>query len=220
MVVEDAVDVAEAVAQSFRRSGHAVDIAGALADASDAVAVQGFDLIVLDVNLPDGNGIEFLRRLRPTDRTPVLVLTARHAVEERVEALDAGADDYLVKPFDLRELDARARALLRRRHDQASSIHAFGPLCIDSANGKVSVDGRDLGLTRREFRLLEILLSARGKVIDKARILDKLFDFDEEAALNTVDVYVARLRKRLAETGVVVQNLRGLGFRLELDDGA
>lgn len=218
LLVEDAEDVADAVAHRFRKAGHAVDVAADAATARDFVSVQGFDLMILDHNLPDGTGIELLRELRRRDTpTPVLMLTARDAVEDRVAALDAGADDYLVKPFDLRELEARARALMRRPHDVAPPERRLGRLTID-AGGVVTCDGRDLGLTRREFRLLEILTADAGRVIEKQRILDRLFDLEESPSLNTVDVYVARLRKRLADTGVSVQNLRGFGFRVVLDD--
>lgn len=224
LLVEDTEDVADAIASHFGRAGHAVDLAATAETARDSLAVQGYDLIVLDINLPDGSGFDILRelRLRKTP-TPVLVLTARLAVEDRVSALDVGADDYLVKPFDLRELEARARALLRRARGAASAAMALGGLVLDPAARTVTVNGGELVLTRREFRLLEILLAHSGRVLAKEEIHAKLFGFEEDAGLNAVELYVARLRRKTAGSGVAIRTLRGLGYQLSAEgeaDGA
>src|SRR6188768_2508782 len=151
LLVEDAEDVAEAIAASFQRRGDAIDCVGTVADAGDALAVNDYDVVVLDMNLPDGQGTEVLQSLRRQRRpTPVLVLTARMAVEDRVAALDTGADDYLVKPFDLRELQARVRALERRAGGDRSGVIEFGRLSLDPAGQVGACDGEPLPLTRRE----------------------------------------------------------------------
>lgn len=215
LLVEDTEDVADAIASHFGRAGHAVDVAATAEAARDALAVQDYDLIILDINLPDGSGFDILRELR-TSRTPtpVLVLTARLAVEDRVSALDVGADDYLVKPFDLRELEARARALLRRSHGTATAVLTFGDLVLDPAALTVTAAGDELTLTRREFRLLEVLMAHAGRVLGKEEIHAKLFGFEEDAGLNAVELYVARLRRKTAGTGVAIRTLRGLGYQL------
>lgn len=220
LLVEDAVDVAEAIAHAFTRQGHAVDCAATAAAARDAVAVQDYDLAILDINLPDGSGLDVLRAMRAARRaTPVLVLTARLDVEDRVDALDIGADDYVMKPFDLRELEARARALIRRRCGEWGGVIAYGDLTVDPAGRTARVGGDTLALTRRELSLLEILLAHRGRVMAKERIFEKLFSFDdEEVGINAVEVYVARLRRKLGASRVTIRTLRGLGYQLVLDD--
>jgi two-component system response regulator TctD len=219
LMVEDAEDVAEAVASCFRREGHAVDVCAALGPARAALEVQSYDLVILDLNLPDGSGVTLLREM--LDRrvpSPVLVLTARETVDERVEALDAGADDYVIKPFSLREIEARARALLRRARDPAPPVVRFGELEVDPAQAAARCRGQDLQLSKREFRLLEVFVAAKGRVCEKSFLMERLFDFDESPSQNTVEVYVARLRRRLEGTGVGIQTLRGFGYRIEHDE--
>ncbi|MCL5776817.1 response regulator transcription factor [Limibaculum sp. FT325] len=219
LLVEDTPDVADAIVEHFRRRGDAVDLADACAAAADALAVQVYDLLILDINLPDGSGIDILRGLRrDRDGTPVLVLTARLAVEDRVEALDMGADDYLMKPFDLRELEARARALARRRAGESGGVIEYGDLRFDPAGRTAEVAGRPIALTKREFCLLETLVANRGRVMPKEAIFDKLFAFDaEEVGLNAVEVYVGRLRRKLEPSRVAIRTLRGLGYQLVAD---
>jgi two-component system response regulator TctD len=220
LLVEDTEDVAEAIVANFSRSGHAIDRVTGCSAARDAVAVQDYDLVILDINLPDGSGLDFLRGLRGAkNATPILVVTARLEVEDRIGALDIGADDYLMKPFDLRELEARARALIRRGSGERGGIIEYGSVSLDPAGRTASIAGSPLQLTRREFSVLEILMRNRGRVMPKERIFEKLFSFDDEdVGLNAVELYIARLRRKLAGSGLAIRNLRGLGYQIALDD--
>ncbi len=216
LLVEDTRDVAQAIAESFGRRGDAVDCVGTVDDATGMLAVNDYDVVILDINLPDGEGTEVLRALRRQRRpTPVLMLTARMAVEERVAALDIGADDYLTKPFDLRELQARVRALARRSGPDRGGIIEFGRLAVDPAGRVASCEGTPLSLTRREFSLLEALMANRARVMPKERLFDRIFSMDdEEIGLNAIETYVARLRRKLEGSGVAIRTLRGLGYQL------
>ncbi len=218
LIVEDTADVAEAIAASLGRANFACDVAPTLADARDCVAVQDYAVIVLDLNLPDGCGRDFLRDLRRGgDRTPVLVLTAQFEVTARVGALDEGADDYLVKPFDLRELEARVRVLTRRDAGRADNLIALGRLVYDATAQTLRIGDEVVPATRRELALLALLLANRGRIMAKDRLYDGLFNFDNaDVGTNTVELYVARLRKKLAGSGVAIETHRGLGYRLEL----
>jgi two-component system response regulator TctD len=220
LLVEDTEDVAEAIAVNFARRGHAADRTARCDAAQDALAVQDYDLVILDINLPDGSGFDLLRAMRGEKRkTPVLVVTARRDVEDRIDALDIGADDYLMKPFDLRELEARARALLRRTQGEPGGVIAFGDLTLDPAGRTASVAGKPLTLARREFSVLEILMANRGRVMPKERIFEKLFSFEnEDVGINAVELYVARLRRKLEGSKVAIRTLRGLGYQIALDD--
>lgn len=220
LLVEDAEDVAEAIVASFQRRGDAIDCVGTVEAADDVLAVNEYDVVILDVNLPDGQGTEVLQSLRRQRRpTPVLILTARMAVEDRVAALDTGADDYLVKPFDLRELQARVRALERRAGGDRSGVIAFGRLSLDPAGQVATCDGAPLPLTRREFSLIEALMANRTRIMSKQRLFDRMFGMDdEEVGLNAIETYVARLRRKLDGTGVAIRTLRGLGYQLVRED--
>jgi len=218
LVVEDAADVAEPVSNWFRRKGDALDHAPDLATAYALLAVQGYDAIILDINLPDGTGTDLLAALRKrTDPTPVLMLTARLQVDDRVSALDLGADDYLVKPFDLRELDSRVRAVTRRtmRDPSASSIIRYGDLEVDMASKSARTGDTELELTRREFALLEILIARRGRVVAKQSIFENMFSLDQtDVGINAVETYVGRLRRKLSPSQIEIRTLRGLGYQL------
>ena len=220
LLLEDTEDVAEAIAASFMRSGHAVDHVMSCQAAEDLLAVQEYDLLILDINLPDGSGVDVLRSLRGRKMsTPVLMLTARLGVEDRVEALDIGADDYLMKPFDLRELEARARALVRRHSEDQGGTIEYGDIVLDVAGRTAQASGDVLALTRREFSLLEVLMANRGRVMPKDRIFEKMFSFDDENVnLNAIELYIGRLRKKLEVSSVSVRTLRGLGYQLVVDD--
>ncbi len=214
-LIEDTRDVAEAIVDRFERDGHAVDWEADGEAASEILDYTPYDLVILDVNLPRKSGFEILQGLRAAgNAVPVLVLTARSEVDDRVGALDLGADDYLVKPFDFRELEARARALLRRHAGGASNEIRVGDLVVDRSSRTVRIGSREVSLKRRELTLLEILASRPGKVFTKEELLDQLFGFDEAPGANAVELYVARLRRKLEGARAEVVTLRGLGYRL------
>ena len=220
LVVEDAARIAQAITSRLRGQGHAVDCLASGLEAREVLRYQRYDLILLDLGLPDWDGTELLAWLRNKgDKVPVLVVTARSAISDRIAALDLGADDYLIKPFDAEEMEARIRALLRRVQGEAVNQTRLGRLALDRAACVVRVDGRRLDLPQREFRVLEILLAGTGKVLAKEEIADQLFNFDEATGLNAVEVYVGRLRRRLAEAeaGIEIRTLRGLGYLIEAD---
>lgn len=216
LVVEDNPALARNVAGAFEAKGYAVDSVGDGEEADAALLVQAYDLVILDLGLPELDGLEVLRRLRRRrSRIPVLILTARDAVADRVQGLNLGADDYLGKPFSLAELEARAGALIRRGVGGAAAVIEHGRLAVDTAARLARLDGAPLDLPRREFNLLEVLLSRRGQVVAKDALLEKLFGFDEEVGVNAVEIYVHRLRKRLEPAGVRIRTVRGLGYLLE-----
>lgn len=219
LVVEDTVDLAEGIVMRLSQAGIACDLADCLQAARDFFAVQGYDAIVLDINLPDGSGRSFLRDIRAAgDRTPVLMLTALISVDDRVSALDLGADDYLVKPFDQRELEARIRALVRRDAEQKSDQVVLGPLTYSPAGQSAVLDGQRLDLTRREAALLNVLIRHQGQYVTKTRLYDSLFTFnDADVGLNAIELYIARLRKRLAGSAVTISTQRGVGYKIGLD---
>ena len=215
LLVEDTPEIGAAVASRFTRIGYAVDWEKDGRTASELIEVQSYDLIVLDVMLPNMDGFAVLKHLRRRGlRTPVLVLTARSAVDDRISALDLGADDYLIKPFDYRELEARARALLRRAAGRSDNTLTLGPLVIDRAGRTASVDGQPLDLTRRELTVLEILAARPGRYVAKEELVEQLFSFDQEPSPNAVEQFVARLRRKLAATAVEIKTERGLGYQL------
>ena len=225
LLVEDAGDVAEAIVESFARAGHVVEVAGTLHEARAAVRTGAarFDVLVLDIDLPDGSGRALLAELRAArDATPVLMLTASLDVEVRIASLDGGADDYLTKPFDLRELQARARALHRRVAGGAEGGGAdvgFGDLRADIAGRRVAREGVDLGLTRREFLLFEELFARRGRVVTKEGLFEAVFSLDDgEVGINALELHVSRLRRKLLGSRVSIRTLRGLGYQLTEED--
>jgi two-component system response regulator TctD len=218
LLVEDTEDLGQAVAERFRRSGHAVDWVSDGEQADSLLRTDRFDLILLDMTLPRMDGFEVLRRLRRRgDATPVLILTARAEVDDRVDALDIGADDYLVKPFDFRELEARSRVLLRRQAGAASAQRTYGRLLFDELARRVFIDEEALELPQREYRLLEIFLAAVGRVLSKEEIADHLFGIEDVVGPNVVELYVGRLRKKLEGTGVRIRTLRGLGYVADVE---
>lgn len=216
LIVEDTTDLAEVVATRLAVAGMACDLADSLSAAQDFLAVQAYDAVVLDINLPDGSGIDLLRDLRRGgNRVPVLMLTALFSVDDRVGALDLGADDYLVKPFDQRELEARLRALIRREADQKSDHLQLAALRYFPASMTAEIDGTRLDLTRREAALLGLLLRQQGQVLSKERLYEGLFAFKEmDVGLNAIELYIGRLRRKIAAAGVVIETQRGLGYRI------
>ena len=221
LIVEDTADVGEAVVACLGRAGFACDLASCLADAEDHLAVQDYDAVVLDISLPDGDGRDLLKHMRARgDATSVLMLTAEFEVAARVEALDAGADDYLIKPFDLRELEARLRVLIRREKGHANNLMTLADLVFDPSGRSVRICGAPVQMTRREMTLLNLMLSHRGQILSKERLFEGIFSFDSAGVgTNTVELYMARLRKKLAGSRVRIETLRGLGYRLDAEDG-
>ncbi|MCA2013319.1 response regulator transcription factor [Cereibacter sphaeroides] len=215
LLIEDNADLARSIHERLEMDGHAVDHAPSLGDAEDHLAVARYDLILLDITLPDGDGRTFLQRHRAAQAdTPVIVLTARSAVSDRVDTLDLGADDYLTKPFDFAELEARCRAVLRRRGGAATTLRRYADLSFDPLGGFVTVAGENRDLRNRELRLLEVLLSAPGRILSKDQLNDRLFSLSEPVSDNAIEVYVARLRKKLEGSSARIETVRGLGYRL------
>ena len=219
LIVEDDVELASALASALAQSGYAADVAHAGGAALAACDTTTFQLIVLDLGLPDMDGLEVLRRLRRDGiSTPVLILTARDELCDRVAGLDSGADDYLAKPFEVAELEARIRALLRRGEPAGTTI-TFGSLAFEPASRWLTVSGEKLELTARELAVLEILLRREGRIVSKRQIFDSLYSWDNEASVSMVEVFISRLRRKLsrAHAGVGVRVFRGLGYRLEAE---
>jgi DNA-binding response OmpR family regulator len=216
LVVEDNPALGRDIATAFRGKGHTVEHVASGEDADTSLRTQSYDLVILDIGLPDLDGREVLRRLRHRrSRVPVLILTAHDGVEDRVEGLNLGADDYLCKPFALAELEARAGALMRRGVGGGAAIITHGRLTLDTTARRVLVDGDVVELPRRELNLLELLLVQRGQVVAKQALLEKLFGLDDEPGMNAVEIYVHRLRKKLEPAGVRIRTVRGLGYLLE-----
>lgn len=212
LVIEDDPALGEAISRCLRQDGYAVDwqTDGAVAD--EVLRYQNYDLVVIDIGLPGMDGISVLRALRTRgDKTPVLMLTARTAIDDRIDALDVGADDYLSKPFDVREFQARCRALFRRSRGAASEVITIGALVFDGVGKKVKVGDTQIILPNREFRLLEILIGNMGRVLDKEKIAQHLFDFDHDAGPNAIEVYVGRLRRKLGDS-LPITTVRGMGY--------
>ncbi|MBS1302599.1 response regulator transcription factor [Loktanella sp. SALINAS62] len=215
LLIEDNVELADAVIKRLALDGHAVDHATTLADAQDCLAGATYDLILLDVMLPDGDGRDFLARNRARLETPVIVLTARSQVSDRVGALDQGADDYITKPFDFSELEARCRAVLRRRGGTARNEIALGPVSFDLLAGTLQRDGQTLELRSREIRLLELFARSPGQILSKSHLMDRLFSYDTTVTENAIEVYVGRLRRRIDQMGLRIETVRGEGYRIE-----
>lgn len=216
LLVEDHADLAEWVAKTLRHAGYVLDVLERGDHADLALRTQNYDLVILDLSLPGMDGLEVLRRLRARQQaapTPVLVLTARGATEDRVRGLNLGADDYLAKPFDLAELEARIKALLRRSGNLVPTVR-IGRLEFDTTTRMASVAGKPLALTPRELAVLEALLSRSGRPVAREALFEKVFEFDADARVEAIEIYVSRLRKKLEGSGVAINTLRGLGYLL------
>ncbi len=216
LLAEDDGNLADGLLHSLRQSGYAVDWVKNGLQADVALEADHFDLLVLDINLPKKSGFEVLRNLRARDsRLPVLILTALDDVAHRVKGLDAGADDYLGKPFDLAELEARVRALTRRGMAGAPTLIKHGSLTYDQVGRVASVNGEALELSAREVSLLEVFLARAGRLVSKDQLVSHLCEWGEEVSANAIEVYVHRLRKKLEPGGVRIVTVRGLGYSLE-----
>jgi two-component system OmpR family response regulator len=216
LVAEDDAILASGVVHTLRHSGYAVDWVPNGAEADRVLAADEFDLLILDLGLPRKSGLEVLKRLRAGDsRLPVLILTALDGVSDRVRGLDAGADDYLAKPFDLAELEARVRALTRRGMSGGATLVHHGALKYDQVGRIVSLNGAPLELSAREITLLEVFLQRPGRLVSKEQLVSHLCEWGEEVSPNAIGVYVHRLRKKLEPGGVRIVTVRGVGYSLE-----
>ncbi|GGY73481.1 response regulator [Marinobacter zhanjiangensis] len=217
LLVEDAVGLGEAVRDQTMEDGHAVDWVQTLGFAEASVQTTAYDLILLDLVLPDGHGFGFLRKLRTNgNTTPVIILTARDQVSDRIEGLNAGADDYLVKPFDLSELSARVAAVARRYRGNPSPLIRVGHLEVDLGDHRVIRNGQPVELTAREWALFEGFIQRPGMLLSRSQLEDRLYAFGAEIESNTIEVYVSRLRKKLGKDAIIT--VRGMGYRLDTHD--
>ena len=218
LVVEDETRLADLIRKGLTEEGHAVDVAGAAEEGAYLIQMATYDAIVLDRMLPDADGAELCRRLRRQGtRTPILMLTARDAIDDRVSGLDAGADDYLVKPFSFPELLARIRALARRPADILGIELTAGDLRLDPATRRVWRGTEEITLPNKEFRILELLMRNAGRVMTRDMIANHVWDYEFLNATNVIDVHVRRLRERLGDPvpGGMIQTVRGVGYRFE-----
>lgn len=217
LLVEDDRPLAESLAANLRLSGHVVDWFDTVARAHAACAVGSFDAVVLDLNLPDGDGLTLLQQWRNQGiRTPVLILSARDELGDRVRGLDIGADDYLTKPFELQELEARLRVLVRRMQaGMISNTIEVGPLQLDLGARRATLNGDPLGLTAKEFAALQALAIKAGQLIHKNQLIAKLTDLDQDMSSNALDILIHRLRKKLEGSAIELRTMRGFGYVLE-----
>jgi two-component system, OmpR family, response regulator len=213
LLIEDEPSLGQAVREHVAATGHAVDHVLRLDDARAALRGVDYGLVLLDLHLPDGLGIDLLKSLRGAgDRRPVIILTARDQIRDRIEGLNAGADDYLVKPFDLDELNARVAAVARRASGNPTPIIRLGELEIDQSGREVRRNGRRIDITGREWAVLDKLLSRRKSVVTKEQIEEALYPFGAEIESNAIEVHVSRLRKKLGRN--LIETVRGIGYRL------
>jgi two-component system, OmpR family, response regulator len=217
LIVEDDAPLASGLQRILEAEGHAVDVTARGEEAVLAAAQEKFDLVILDIGLPQMDGFEVLRRLRagPGGPMPVLVLTARDAVDERVRGLDLGADDYMVKPFAMPELTARVRALLRRSQAHGGPRIAHGPLQLDTVARRAFLRNEPLELAAREWAVLEVLLARVEKIVSKEAIIQAVAGWGDDLSPNAIEVYVSRLRSKLEPAGIKIRTVRGFGYMLE-----
>lgn len=215
LLIEDNKELGAAVQLRLSLDGHAVDWAKRISEVNSYLDNASYDLILLDIMLPDGDGRIFLKQHRAQNhQTPVVVITARSEVSDRVHLLDLGADDYITKPFNFSELEARCRAVLRRHGGSAQNEMQFGDLLFSPLEATLTVNGELRNLRNRELRLIEIFFGAPERVLSKSLLVNRLFSYDEDVSENAIEVYVARLRKLILGSSIQIETLRGLGYRM------
>lgn len=213
LMIEDELALSEALTDLLRAEGFAVDSVATLHTADSAIRISTYDAVLLDLYLPDGDGMDWLRRLRSSGKnTPVIIMTARDQVSDRITGLQIGADDYVVKPFDFQELLARLGAVLRRIQGTSSSWLQVGSLALDLQGRRARVEDIDIELTSKEWAVLEKLASRPGRIVNKATLDQALYSFDDEVGSNTLEVYISRIRKKIGKQRV--ETIRGMGYRL------
>jgi len=221
LVVEDDTVLAAALTRALTQAAYVVDLAEDGEIANEALRTNTYDLVVLDIALPKLDGLSVLKRMRDRrSHVPVLVLTARDTLEDRVLGLDLGADDYMTKPFDLPEFEARVRALIRRGHNNAGTTMTHGRLRFDTAARRLFYGDQPIEMSARELALTELLLARQGKVVSKEQIIDQLFGFGEDVGSNAIEVYVHRVRRKLEPLGIEIRTVRGMGYLLDKPDEA
>ncbi len=222
LLVEDHIELQRSLAKALRDAHLTVECADNGADADALLHTQDYALVILDLTLPKMDGLDVLKRLRARGgargKTPVLILTARGGLEERVQGLNLGADDYLAKPFELAELEARVKALLRRSMGNEAVVHTCGALSFDTVTRMFSYHGNALALTPREHAVLEALISRSGRAVSKEKLFDEVFALEDDANLDAIDLYIHRVRKKLESTqpgAAAITTLRGIGYLLQ-----
>ena len=216
LIAEDDQVLADGLLRSLRATGYAADHVASGSEADAALAAHEFDLVILDLGLPKLHGLDVLKRLRARgSKVPVLILTAADSVEQRVKGLDAGADDYMAKPFSLQELEARVRALIRRGLGAATALIKHGPLSFDATGRVCYIHDQMVELSAREISLLEVLLQRAGRLVSKDQLVERLCEWGEEVSNNAIEVYIHRLRKKIEQGPIRIATVRGLGYCLE-----
>jgi two-component system OmpR family response regulator len=221
LIVEDDKALGKATAQSLTHAGYAADLVGTVADALHVLSVENFDAIVLDLGLPDSDGYDVVRHLRQQGKLlPVLILTARDAIKDRVQGLDLGADDYVVKPVAMAELQARLRALIRRSSGVGSPRFKIGRLELDSLSKQAYFEEQSLELSAREWGVLEYLATHARRIVSKEQLIQAITNWDKELSVNAIETYVHRVRSKIEGSGAIIRTVRGLGYMLEEPDNA
>jgi two-component system OmpR family response regulator len=216
LIVEDDTVLASALTRALNQAAYTVDMVDNGESANEALKGHPYDLVVLDIALPELDGLTVLRRLRDRQvHVPVLILTARDTLDDRVIGLDSGADDYMTKPFDLPEFEARVRALIRRGHFISSNSLTHGGLRFDSAARRLFYNDQPVDISMRELAVIELLLSRQGRVVTKEQLVDHLFGWGDVANSNAVEVYIHRVRKKLEPFGIDIRTVRGMGYLLD-----
>jgi two-component system OmpR family response regulator len=216
LIAEDDSVLADALIHALRQASYTVEWVKTGTEADDRLSTQTYSLVILDLGLPQMDGLEVMRYLRARgSRTPVLILTARDSLEDRVAGLDIGADDYLAKPFELAELEARVRALIRRGQGGTGRIIEFGALRFDMHGRRVFIHGEPVDLSAREIGVFEVLVLRVGRVVSKEQLMESLFEAGEEVTTGAIEVYVHRLRRKLEDAQILIKTVRGLGYLLE-----
>jgi len=215
LIIEDTKKLANTLKNYFHINGNNVDVSYNLEDAYHYIAITHYDIILLDIMLPDGDGRDFLQNLRKKNNiTPIIVMTAKFEISDKVDILDLGADDYIIKPFEFIELEARCRAVLRRKNNNYQNTLSFGNVNLFPQTATLEINGHSQSLRNRELRILEIFFHAPNIIFSKNQITDRIFSISDIVSDNTIEVYIARIRKKIEQSNVILETMRGIGYKL------